>query len=90
MCMLCKKKYEKKVVEKIVIYPCGTIFHLECAEETFSQKKNLSCPLCRKKIHMVKGLAMAVDLNFSSGKGMLFPPMASGLKKEKAVNFFQI
>ncbi|KAI5187912.1 hypothetical protein NEHOM01_2441 [Nematocida homosporus] len=64
-CMTCQGSYVSQGHRTLVIFPCGNIFHVDCASRSFAQKKNLCCSMCRKKVHMYKGLAMAVDTQFN-------------------------
>ncbi|KAI5180227.1 hypothetical protein NEOKW01_0556 [Nematocida sp. AWRm80] len=62
-CLLCKSKF-KNINDKAVILACGNIFHLRCIFYTFNNKRNPCCPLCRRKIHMHLGFAVAMDITF--------------------------
>lgn len=59
-CLLCKVFYKKENKNKLLILSCGNIFHIDCVSWSKSLKKNPCCPLCKRKVHMHKGLVMAV------------------------------
>lgn len=64
-CILCKRKYIPGSLADVLIMPCGNLFHLDCVSQLLLLRKNMCCPLCKKKIHMYKGLAVAVDILFN-------------------------
>ncbi|KAI5171545.1 hypothetical protein NEFER03_0867 [Nematocida sp. LUAm3] len=64
MCMLCDKMYDKYSEDILAILPCGNVFHISCISQTFSSKKNPNCPLCKKRIHISHGLAVAINTLF--------------------------
>ncbi|OAG31234.1 hypothetical protein NEDG_01647 [Nematocida displodere] len=64
-CYLCDKPYAKASKARVLVLPCGNIFHLSCISEEFTTKKNMCCPQCRKRIHMSFGCAVAIDTLFT-------------------------
>lgn len=65
-CLICRAAYRAESTANVVIMPCGAIFHFECVSRAFARKKNLCCPMCKRKVHMSQGLAIGVDTLFSA------------------------
>ncbi|KAI5191110.1 hypothetical protein NEMIN01_1379 [Nematocida minor] len=63
-CLICRSKFSEGSQDQVIILACGSVFHIGCITEAFSRKKNPCCPFCKRKIHLIMGLPMAVDTMF--------------------------
>ncbi|KAI5191671.1 hypothetical protein NECID01_1582 [Nematocida sp. AWRm77] len=88
-CVLCKKTYSPDGTSDVLIMPCGNLFHMECVLHLVSQRKNMCCPLCKKKIHMYKGLAVAIDVLFCTrDRSQVYSSLSESTKQEDLFDFF--
>ncbi|EIJ87826.1 hypothetical protein NEPAR06_1928 [Nematocida parisii] len=68
-CLVCKIPFCNNSNKQVVILSCGSVVHISCIVDAFGKKKNPCCPFCKKKVQLIMGSPMAVDIMFK-------PPMS--------------
>ncbi|KAI5135810.1 hypothetical protein NEAUS04_2110 [Nematocida ausubeli] len=63
-CLICNESFKDNPKEQVIILSCGSVVHITCIMEIFGKKKNPCCPFCKKKVHLIMGSPMAVDVMF--------------------------
>lgn len=79
-CVICLELLDDGHKRCVVALDCGHSFHGQCIDE-WVQRKNDSCPVCRDKILVGRGVLVALDKFVAARKGMTLSGLFSDIAK---------